>query len=459
MNVNDLLRATPCRLHAGAGDRTFTGVATDTRHMLRGSLFVALIGERFDGNDFVGDAIEAGAAAVLCSRAPTVAAGRTAVVVTDDTLRALGDLAAFHRRRFDVPVVAITGSNGKTTTKELLKSILCEAVASQAVLANRGNFNNLIGMPLTLLELGPEHRFAVLEMGMNRPGEIARLTEIARPGVGLITMIGSAHLEGVGGLEGVARAKGELFAGLSPDAVAVANACDPRVMRLADTFCGKTFRFGAGGDVFADEVEFPAFASSRFRIVTASGRATVDLPLAGRHNVDNALAASACALVLGIGLDDVVRGLAGAKPPPMRLDPLRLPNGVMLIDDSYNANPDSVIASLAAVVGGGSGRRIVVLGDMCELGEAAEAEHRRVGAAVAAIKPALLCTLGDFASVVAAGACGQGLERAAVVVCADHGAAADAVARRWQRGDTVLVKGSRASAMENVIESLRGMAA
>lgn len=458
MKVSDLLRATSGRLLAGSSNATFTKVSTDTRQLQAGDLFVALSGDNFEGDDFVTEAVEAGATAVLCGRNPKRPVGSAAIVVTDDSRRALGDLAAFHRRRFELPVVAVTGSNGKTTTKELLRSILCEAFAPEAVLANPGNFNNLIGMPLTLLRLSSVHRVAVLEMGMNRPGEIARLTEIARPSVGLITTIGSAHLEGVGSLEGVARAKGELFSGLDADAVAVVNAADPRIVSLAAELTARKSFFGAGAEIRAENVVFPAFGSSRFQLITPAGSVSIDLPLAGRHNVDNAVAAAACAMVLGVDCDDVARGLARAKPPPMRLDPLLLPNGVMLINDSYNANPDSVTASLNAVVGGSRGRCIVVLGDMRELGEAAEAEHRRVGAAAAAVRPALLCTVGDHASAVAEGALDQGLGKSAVVVCADHAAAADAVAACWCRGDTVLVKGSRGSAMEKVVESLKGMA-
>jgi len=460
MRVADLLVATAGSLHCGETDQTFSGVVTDTRDMQPGALFVALRGERFDGNDFVDEAIQGGAAAVVCTRPPARVKQSTAVVVVDDTLRALGDLAAFHRRRFDVPVVAITGSNGKTTTKELLKSILSRAFSPREVLANRGNLNNLIGMPLSLLRLTAAHRVVVLEFGMNRLGEIARLTEIARPDVGLITTIGCAHLEGVGGIDGVAKAKGELFAGLGTDAVAVVNVADDRVRSLADAFHGEIFRVGAGGDMYAEEVEFPSFANSRFRIVTSGGSAAIDLPLAGRHNVDNALAASACALVLGVGLGDIAEGLAKAECPPMRLDARRLPNGVMLVDDSYNANPDSVIASLDALAAGGesAGRCIVVLGGMHELGEAAEAEHRRVGTAIGELRPALVCALGEFAAAVAEGARSRGIEAGPVLVCADHGSAAEAVARCWQPGDTVLVKGSRASAMEKVVESLERMA-
>ncbi len=454
MIVSDLLRAVDGRLTAGLAAARFDGVCTDTRKIATGNLFVALTGEKFDGNAFVDEALAAGAAAVVCERPPTDP-GTAAIVVVSDALRALGDLAAAHRNRFDLPVVGITGSNGKTTTKELLRVILAEAWGEDRVLANKGNFNNLIGMPLTLLQLSSEHRVAVLEMGMNAFGEIARLTEIARPTHAMITMIGSAHLEGVGSVEGVARAKGELFAGLEAGATVLINTDDARVAALGRAFPGKKLSYGSRGEVRADAIVARGFDGTTFRLVVPSGAVAIDLPLSGGHNVTNATAATACAIVLGVDTQTVARGLANAVPPPMRLAPEMLKNGVLVVDDSYNANPDSLRASLDTLAECAAGRCIVVLGDMLELGDDAERVHEEAGAAAAAISPLLVCAVGDYADAIRRGAVAAGLDPKTARACRDQRVAAEAVAELWTEGDTVLVKGSRGSAMERVIDALR----
>ena len=434
---------------------SLTAVSTDSRTLEPKSLFVALRGDNFDGNDFIDDAIAHGAAVVVCARGRALDREGVAFIEVEDTLRALGDLAAAHRRQFRIPVVAITGSNGKTTTKELLRSILETAYGADRVLATRGNLNNLIGLPLTLAQLRPVHSAAVVEMGMNAFGEIARMTEIAAPTVGLITCVGSAHLEGLGSIEGVARAKGELFAGLSPDAVAVVNLDDPLVTRVAESFHGRKLGFGRGGDVRADNLEPLSVDRTRFHLATDRGTATVEIPLAGRHNVSNALAASAAAMAIGIDLKTIAEGLKQVTPPPMRLATERLANGVALVNDAYNANPSSLRAAVEAMADVVPERLIVVLGEMLELGEHSARLHEAAGRHIGSVRPVLLCALGVHARELCDGAVAGGLAREKAVVVESHEAAADAVAAAWRTGDLVLVKGSRGAQMERVVEALR----
>jgi UDP-N-acetylmuramoyl-tripeptide--D-alanyl-D-alanine ligase len=436
-----------------------SGIATDSRALPSASLFIALEGANFDGHHFIDAAVAAGAVAVLCRKGRAEPRKGVAFIEVADTQRALGDLAAWHRRRFDVPIIAVTGSNGKTTTKEILRGILGHAFSDEAVLATEGNLNNLIGMPLTLLGLRPEHQVAVLEMGMNAPGEIARLVEIARPTVGVVTCVGEAHLEGLGSIEGVARAKGEMFAGLPPDAVAVVNMDDPFVRGEAPRFAGKHLGFGSKAAVRAEQVELDGLQGARFRLSHDAQSAAVDLPLGGRHNVQNALAAAAAVLAIGVDLETVAAGIAQTQPPPMRLKVEHLGNGVLLVNDAYNANPGSVAASLGVLAESYPGRCAVVLGEMLELGPRAAELHRRVGAEAAAAKPRLLLALGGYGQEIVNGAIEAGMSAENARVVSDHGAAAAAVADIWEEGDAVLVKGSRGSAMEQVADALQKLAA
>ncbi len=456
MTAEELARACQGRLSGRVDPRwRLTSLSTDSRQIEPGAAFVALRGQRFDGHRFIDEAIERGARLVVCRRGSARPGAQAAFVEVADTLTALGDIAAAHRRRFDIPVLAITGSNGKTTTKELLRSILACAFGPQGVLANAGNFNNLIGLPLTLVQLRPQHRAAVVEMGMNAPGEIARLTEIARPTHALVTSIAEAHVGELGSLEAIARAKGELFAGLAPTAVALVNLDDPRVVEQAQRFSGRKIAYGGRSKLRAEEVELVGLDRTRFVLVAGEDRALIDLPLGGRHNVGNALAAAAMAHAVGIDLETISRGLCRAKPPPMRFHSERLPSGMWLVDDTYNANPASFGAALAAVAETAPGRVLVVLGDMLELGEASRRLHRWAGEQAAAAGAAFLCALGEFAESVREGARAGGMKEQDCLVAADHAAAAAAVAERWRPGDTVLVKGSRGARMERVVEELK----
>jgi UDP-N-acetylmuramoyl-tripeptide--D-alanyl-D-alanine ligase len=412
---------------------------------------VPLRGERFDGHDFLIQAARRGAAACLVEE--VVSGFPVPVVRVGDTLSALGDLAQGLRREFAGPVVAVTGSSGKTTTKEMLAAILAQTARG---LKSEGNFNNLIGLPLTLCRLAAEDHWAVLEMGMSARGEIARLAEIAEPTVGIITNVGPAHLESLHGLEGVARAKGELFAALKAGTVAVVNADDEKVAGIPIANGVRRLSFGSSptAEVRAEGV-CVSNGGVTFRLVLPAGTWPVRLALPGRHNVANALAAAAAAVALEVSPENIVRGLEGCRNCPNRMELIRLGEGSVLLEDSYNANPLSVRAALQALDElGGGGRRIAVLGDMLELGAEAASHHREIGTE-AARRSDLLLLLGDWAKETAAGAFSAGMPPERVAVTASH---EEAVARlrAWlHAGDRILVKGSRGMRMERVSGALR----
>lgn len=430
---------------------TVTGVSTDSRTVQAGDLFIPLRGPRFNGHDFLAQAAQRGASACLSEE--VIAGFPVPVIRVDDTLAALGALATAARRDFSGPVVAVTGSSGKTTTKEMLAVILS---LTGAGLKTEGNFNNLIGLPLTLLRLVAEHRWAVLEMGMSARGEIARLAEIASPQVGIVTNIGEAHLETLHGLDGVARAKGELFAALPGDGTAIINVDDPRVAGLPVANGARRLLFGydAAAEVRAEEVRIE---NDRlfFRLVLPQGSWPVSLFLAGRHNVHNALAAAAAASALGIEGDLIAQGLEAFRPLRGRMERVELPEGVLLLEDSYNANPLSVTAALTTLdESAPAGRRVAVLGDMLELGDTSAGLHRQIGL-TASRRADYLVLLGEMAEEVASGAFHGGMAAQRVRIVASHEEATSVLHQLLQPGDRVLVKGSRGMRMEKVADALR----
>jgi UDP-N-acetylmuramoyl-tripeptide--D-alanyl-D-alanine ligase len=391
---------------------------------------------------------------VLVERMPETPVGDGLTVLgAPDTLRALQDLAAAHRRRHRPIVIGLTGSNGKTTTKEMLAAILAAASGVTTVLKTQGNLNNLVGVPLTLLGLTGAERYAVVEMGMNAPGEIWRLAEVADPDVGLVTNVGPAHLEGLGTIDGVGRAKGELFARMRASAIAVANADDPRVAALADAFPGRVVRFGRGTAITAEDVRLGDDGAASFRLRVHGTAVDVRLRIPGRHNVQNALAAAAAAASLGVGPEIAAAGLGRAEAVGDRMRVVRLPGGVTVLNDSYNANPASVAAALQCLAEARAARRIAVLGDMLELGPGSAEHHRAVGRLAAGAGLHALYVLGAHAADTAAGAA-EGLPAAAIHVAASHAAIAEALAREAAAGDWVLVKGSRGQRMEEVVRLL-----
>jgi len=463
--VDELVQATGGVPVRGDGGRIISGVCTDSRAMHVGSLFIPLVGDRFDGHDFLARAAQCGASCVLVAHSHSErerdVPERCAVIQVADTLRALGDIARYHRLRFNVPLVAVTGSSGKTTTKEMICSILGRVMR---VLKNRGNYNNLIGLPLTLLEMNIHYDGAVVEMGTNQRGEIARLTEIARPDVGVITNVGPAHLEGFGSLDVVAEEKGALFAGLTANGTAVVNAGDERVKGEARRWSGALVVYGmddiakdgAAYGVTARDIRAVPGGGISFRIVLGDEEHAVRLQTMGRHNVENALAAAAVCRALGCEAETIAGGLADFTGVPGRMAVVPLRNGVRVIDDSYNANPASLRASLDALADvAAEGQRFVVLGDMLELGEAAAERHEEAGRDIAASRVTVLFLEGEHAGHVAAGARAAGMPDKAITIPSDTGVFAATIRTSVRKGDWILVKGSRRMAMERYVEVLK----
>ncbi|MGB9355804.1 MAG: UDP-N-acetylmuramoyl-tripeptide--D-alanyl-D-alanine ligase, partial [Azonexus sp.] len=374
-------------------DRAISGVSTDTRAVAAGQLFVALRGERFDAHDFLDQAVAAGAAALLVSDAARVPAGATALVV-DDTRIALGKLAAAWRARFAIPVIAVTGSNGKTTTKEMIAAIL-KVHFGDAVLATRGNLNNDIGLPLTLLRLDETHQAAVIEMGMNHPGEIAYLAPLGAPNVAVVTNAQRAHLEGMGGLDEVAREKGSIYSGLAADGIAVINADDRYAAfwrQMASHHPIRTFGIEQAADVRA--VLHQHGLETLLELTAPEGDTEFRLAVPGRHNARNAVAAAAACLAAGVPLAAVVVGLERFSGVKGRLQVRPGLAGAVVLDDTYNANPDSVRAGIE-VLATTIGRKILVLGDMGEIGEASGQYHDEIGGYAKSQGVDLLFAIGD----------------------------------------------------------------
>lgn len=459
MTLEEILEVTGGRLVSGIPEGGPSGVSTDTRTILPGQLFVALKGERYDGHDFLSTALAKGAWGALVSsqkgKGTLRTEGSKAILIeVEDTLEALGDLAKAWRGRHQAVVVGVTGSNGKTTTKEMLASVL---ETSRRVLKNRGNLNNRVGLPLTLLELRPYHRVAVLEMGMSEPGEMKRLCDIARPQVGLITQVAPAHLQGVGSIEGVAREKGELFSSLGPTGTALVNLDDPWVVRLARACNARKVSYGLspGAIVRAADVEPYHPEGARLRLELSGQSLEVRLRGQGTPLVRAALAAAAGAWTLGSTAPEIREGLEAFEPFAGRLKSMSLPWGGTLIDDTYNANPSSMAAALELLCRGGGGRTVAVLGEMRELGPVAPWAHRELGRMASQLGVQVLVAVGCWAPQVVQGAQDESGETPKVVkVAKDCDEAIRILEEILTPEDRVLVKGSRAAAMERVVQAL-----
>jgi UDP-N-acetylmuramoyl-tripeptide--D-alanyl-D-alanine ligase len=450
----DVLGATGGELARLGSATAFTGVATDSRTLEPGELFVAIRGDTHDGHAFLRDALARGAGGLVVASGTPLADLAATVVTVREPLAALGDLAAFHRRRHPVPLVAIAGSNGKTTTKEMVAAILRVAHGETRVVATRGSRNNLVGLPLTLLGVGPDTRVVVLEMGMNAPGEVWRLAEIAGPDVGLITCIAEEHLAGVGSLGGAAAANAELYRRLRPSGTAIANAEDALLRDAVQAFAGRRVLFGEGGEVRAAEIVDEGVAGTRFMLEAGSERQPVRLRVAGRHNVSNALAATAAARAVGVPLEVACAALATFTAPAMRMQRLVLPSGVVVLNDCYNANPGSMAAALQTLAASRAGRRLAALGEMLELGPAAERAHRELGRRAAAADLDGLWLMGQWAAAVREAAIAAGLPADRIAIAPTHDALAAALRATLRDGDLLLLKGSRGAALEKVLERL-----
>lgn len=454
--VKQLIEGLGATVHARGDVADVVSVSIDTRTLQAGDWFVAIAGPHFDGHDYLQIALQKGAAGIVTTRAGDYDAGRPYWhLQVADTVVALGQIAAAARTEcVDTSFVGITGSNGKSTTKEMVASI---ATARGSVLKTEGNFNNLFGMPLTLCGLQGSEATAVIEMGMSAAGEIRQLTEILRPDIGVITNVSAAHLETLQTIENVAAAKGELFATMPSGGTIIVNAEDPWVMQHAAHFSGSRITYGMQNTC---DVQFAHSATTNLTntVLSLSVHGTAYetcLPVPGVHNVMNALAATAVGVALDIPVATIMERLAEFTPMRMRMERVQLENGVQVINDSYNANPDSMRAALRTISAAKrAGNFYAVFGDMLELGDSAHEQHRALGADAVASGAGGVFATGDQADAVAAGAQDAGLAGDQVYT-GDVDALSRVLLDRVQSGDVVLVKGSRGMHMERVVEHLK----
>lgn len=445
-----LVPAKPTSLSGLIADRRITAISTDSRRLQSGNLFVAVPGENFDGHDFVLQALHTGAATALVSEEwanehLSEFDDSVTLIVVSDVLAGLQALASWYRTRFQTEIVGVTGSSGKTTTKDMIAAVLS---SRYSVLKTPGNLNSQLGLPQVVFQLRRTHDLAVLEMGMNHTGEINRLAEICNPSVGVITNVGPVHLEFLGSVDGVARAKGELLDHLSEKDLAVLNADDALVMGQRPRSRARLVTFGLGeyANVRAREID-AGFSSTVFMLDDGS-EFVLNIP--GVHHVMNALAAIAVGQSFGVRVSDMQAALAALKPSDMRMD-VQIVGNITYINDTYNANPDSVRAALHTLaISPGSGRRIAVLGDMLELGDSSAQAHRDVGAEAAGVAN-LLITVGNRAVDIAVGARAAGLTSSQIVECATTGEASSVLEDTIEDGDVILVKGSRGMRMEEIV--------
>lgn len=436
----------------------------DSREAVAGSVFIAFRGEKADGHDYVADAFSRGATVALVDRPVSgdwaiidARGGEVSMpdhlpvcIVVDDTMRALQQIARNWRAKFNVRVIGITGSVGKTSTKELAAAVLSRRYRT---LKSEGNQNNEIGVPLTLMNLRGHHQRAVIEMGMYAQGEIDLLCDIARPSVGVVTIIGPVHLERLGSMEAIVAAKQELVAALPDDGVAVLNMDDPRVMSMAAHTRARVFTYGldSGADLWADQIQSMGLDGVRFNLHHSGETMTVRVPLLGRHSVHTALRAAAVGLVEGLGWEEIIPGL-GALSSQLRLVVIPGPRGSLLIDDTYNSSPDSALAALN-LLADLDGRRIAVLGDMLELGDAEHQAHQIVGRRAAGVAD-ILISVGSRAKTIARQAIATGLPAERVHMVEDAPAAVPVLEETIHAGDVILVKGSLGMAMDRIVTAL-----
>ena len=454
LTLKEIIAAIDGKVVQGDAEPSIAGIAIDSRKIQPGELFIALIGERFDGHNFLAQAAAAGAAALVVMKTTDLPADCGPVIQVEDTLKALGMIARLYRRKFDIPVIAITGSNGKTTTKDLVAAVLSE---QWSIIKTEANFNNEIGLPLTLLQIKAETQAAVVEMGMRGAGQIRQLAAIAEPSIGVVTNVGLSHLELLGSQENIALAKSELDEALPPTGLAVLNGDDPLVRKMQELHRGKTVLYGIEGlrlDYRADDLKIGPQGST-FTVHFKGGHSAVQLPIAGRHNVLNALAAIAVARECGISSEMIQKGLAQPQLTAKRLNIIER-NGIAIIDDTYNASPASVKAALDVLKISGMGRRkIAVLADMLELGPTAAQIHREIGEYAARTGVDRMLSFGDLAlgysegfNRVAAGKSEHYLEKQALI---------DRLQSLIQPNDLILIKGSRGMKMDEVVAALSEM--
>ena len=449
LTIAEILRATQGKLIQGNPNAAITQISTDSRTLEKGDLFVALVGEKFDGHNFLQRVCQQGAVGAVVSKPITDLSqlGSPITVQVSDTLVALGDIANCHRRKFELPIVAITGSNGKTTTKDITSAVLAQRFS---VFKSEKSYNNQIGIPTRLMQLNEGDEIAVLEIGTSWPGEIERLSQITAPTLGVITNIGPAHLELLGSIEGVAEEKGALLTHVEH---AILNADDPMTPTLARRVCGQITTFGwqNEADVSAGDIEIDSFGKPTFTLkINRNEVERVHLPCLGKHNIYNALAAAGVGLWAGLTPTEACTGLERFQPADMRMQPI-VYNDLRIINDAYNSNPESLKSALTFLSDiETTGKRIAILGDMLELGEHSHALHLKTGQAIPT-NINLLITVGPHSAAIADGA--KGIVES-VISCDTPSQAAQQLTKYAQPGDAVLIKGSRGVKLEQVLEEL-----
>lgn len=462
LSVGKLVEVIGGQLLAGDENTMVNGLAIDSRDVGPGSAFVAFAGAHADGHEFIPAALAAGARAIVVTRddesiREMIVRSRrhdVALVLGADATGVVQDLAAYHRERLLCPVVAVTGSTGKTTTKDFLRSVLG---TKMRVVATEGNMNNELGVPLTIMRAGADTGVLIVEMAMRGPGQITRLVQIARPTAGLVTNVGVSHIEVLGSEEAIASAKGELVEAVPESGRVFLNADDSWSAILASRARGAvtTYGVGADADVRASEITLSEKGTPVFQLCAEQGGMGVELPIPGRHNVYNALAAAAVGLYLEVSLEDVVSGLRGATFTAMRMEVFQTASRVTVVNDAYNANPTSMRAALDALVDlPAEGKRIAVLGDMAELGSLEELAHFRMGEYAAGLKIDALVTVGPRASRIADGAIAAGMTADRVRPCATAEEASEVLDDLLAPGDVVLVKASRVMGLEQVVDGI-----
>ncbi|MFH1075837.1 MAG: UDP-N-acetylmuramoyl-tripeptide--D-alanyl-D-alanine ligase [Pseudomonadota bacterium] len=455
--VADILSASGGKLLCGSPAIHINGISIDSRTMVRDACFIAIKGDRYDGHDFIPGALNAGALAIIASDIPNQEVikreNAIAYIKVADTKKALGQLALWRRDKAGIPVVAITGTNGKTTTKNMTQAVLNQYLSA---LATAGNQNNQIGVPLTLLRLEGFHKVAILEFGTNTPGEIKELSNIARPNVGVITNIGRGHLERLSTIDGIMKEKGDLFASLPQDGVAIVNMDDPRTRTLGASHHGQTITCGIenkSAHVTAKDIRSNG-EGHFFMLSTPAGKIEVRLSLPGRFNISNALSAASVGHYFNVPLEMIRDGLEQIRPAALRMQLIRLNTGIMVINDTYNANPESMLSALETLFFlKGKGDGVAALGDMLELGDHANKAHYEIGETTVRYSLTHLFTVGRLADYIAQGAMNGGMQRERIT-SGMHEEVLELLKSSLKTGDWVLVKGSRGMAMERIVEGL-----
>lgn len=452
LKCEEIIKATRGSLLSGDESTEFSDISTDSRKIGLNDLFVPIIGERFDGHDFIEQSLERGAAGALTARDILAPEGKV-VIKVEDTLKALGEVACYYRQKFNISLVGITGSVGKTSTKDMVAGVLGQ---KYNILKTEGNFNNEIGLPLTLFKLDSGHKAAVIEMGMSGFGEISRLTSIARPDVAIITNIGMSHIEKLGSRQNILRAKLEILEGLNRNGLVILNGDDSLLSGLKGMLDFRTVYYGTGDDVDyqAYNVQTAGESGTRFEVAVGNREYKVHVPVPGIHNVYNALAAIAAGMEFKVPMEKIVQGIGEFSPGKMRLNIISC-NDIKIINDAYNASPQSMEAALGVLKDvGGKSRKVAVLGDMLEMGEWAHRAHVDVGKNAVGKGIDYLITVGEQGRNIAGGALEAGAAADRVYSFKSRDEAAEFLKSFVKSGDVILVKGSRGMKMEEIVNQL-----